>query len=129
MSRESFARKTEEKVRETVASILVMDVSDPRVALITVTGAKVSPDKSVASVYVSADRDRYDEVLAGLKSATGHIRSRLGQALGWRVSPELRFFIDESVDQGERITAALENVPPTLIDGDGAKPSVPEDDE
>lgn len=129
MSRESFARKTDEKVRETVASILVMDVSDPRIALITVTGAKVSPDKSVASVYVSADRDRYDEVLAGLKSATGHIRSRLGQALGWRVSPELRFFIDESVDEGERISAALENVPPTLVDGEGAKPSVPEDDE
>lgn len=129
MSRESFARKTDEQVRETVASILMMEVSDPRVALITVTGAKVSPDKSVASVYVSADPSRYDEVLAGLKSATGHIRSRLGQALGWRVSPELRFFIDESVDAGERIERALLDVPPTLRDGSGAEPSVPEDDE
>lgn len=128
MGRESFARKTDEQVRETVASIIVQEISDPRVALVSVTGAKVSPDKSVATVYVSTDPGRYDEVLAGLKSATGRIRSRLGHALGWRVSPELRFFIDESVDAGERITEALTHVPPTLIDGEGAEPSVPEDE-
>lgn len=128
MSRESFARRTDEKVRETVAAILVSEISDPRVAFVTVTGAKVSPDKSVASVYVSADPGRYDEVLAGLTSATGRVRSLLGRSLGWRVSPELRFFIDESVDAGEIIDRALSNVPPTLIDGEGAEPSVPEDE-
>lgn len=42
--------------------------------------------------------------------------------------PELRFFIDESVDTGERITQALTHVPPTLVDGEGAEPSVPEDE-
>lgn len=128
MSREAFGRRTEEKVRETVAEILVSEISDPRVALVTVTGAKVSPDKSVASVYVSAAPDRYDEVLAGLTSAAGRIRSILGRSLGWRVSPELRFFIDESVDAGEMIDRALSNVPPTLLDGSGAEPSVPGDE-
>lgn len=128
MSRESVGRRVDEQVRETVAALLVSEVSDPRVALVTVTGAKVSPDKSVASVYVSADPGRYDEVLEGLQSARGHVRSLLGRSLGWRVSPELRFFIDDSVDAGARITAALSNVPPTLIDGEGAEPSVPEDE-
>lgn len=128
MSRESFGRKSDEQVRETVASILTIDVSDPRLALVTVTGAKVSPDKSVASVYVAAAPGTYDDVLAGLESARGHIRSRLGAALGWRVSPELRFFIDESVDEGERIAEALSHVPPSLADGSGAEPSVPEDE-
>ncbi len=128
MSRESFGRKTDEQVRETVAAILATEMSDPRVALITVTGAKVSPDRSVANVYVSSHPDRYDEVIAGLDSAKGRIRSLLGHALGWRVTPELRFFIDESVDAGERIAEALTHVPPTLLDGIGAEPSVPEDD-
>jgi ribosome-binding factor A len=128
MTRESFARKNEEQVREAVASIIAIDLSDPRLALVTITGTKVSPDKSVASVYVSAAPGCYDDVLAGLDSARGHIRSRLGHALGWRVSPELRFFIDESVDQGERISEALSNVPPTLRSGQCAEPSVPEDD-
>jgi ribosome-binding factor A len=119
----------DEKIRETVAEIIATDLSDPRVAFITVTGAKVSPDRSVASVYVSADSGRYGEVLAGLESAKGHIRSMLGRNLDWRVTPEIRFFIDESVDAGERITRALADVPPTLLDGVGAEPSVPEDEE
>ncbi len=129
MSRESFGRKNDEQVREAAAAILATEISDPRVALVTVTGARVSPDKSVATVYVSADPERYDEVLAGLESAKGRVRSLLGSSLGWRVSPQLRFFIDESVDQGERISRALEEVPPTLINGEGARPSVPEDEE
>ncbi len=128
MSRESFARKVDEQVRETVAAILAVDISDPRVAFVTVTGAKVSPDKSVASVYVAAAPGTYEQVLDGLESAKGHIRSRLGRSLGWRVSPELRFFIDASVDESERIAEALTNVPPTLADGIGAEPSVPEDE-
>jgi ribosome-binding factor A len=128
MSRESFARKVDEQVRETVAAILAVDISDPRVDFVTVTGAKVSPDKSVASVYVAAAPGTYDQVLDGLESAKGHIRSRLGRSLGWRVSPELRFFIDASVDESERIAEALTNVPPTLADGVGAEPSVPEDE-
>lgn len=127
--RESFGRKSDERVRETVADIVATEISDPRVMLVTVTGAKVSSDRSVAEVFVSASPERYDEVLAGLDSAKGRIRSLLGHRLGWRVSPELRFHIDESVDEGERIAEALTHVPPTLADGQGAEPSVPEDEE
>lgn len=128
MTRESFGRRMDEKIRELVAEILATEVSDPRLTLVTVTGAKVSPDRSVASVYVSADKDRYEEVLAGLESAKGRVRSLLGRGLGWRVTPELRFFIDESVDTGARIAEALLDVPPTLLDGEGATPSVDEDE-
>lgn len=126
--RESFGRKSEEQLREAVAEIITLDISDPRVELITVTGVKVSPDRSVATVYVSASPDRYEEVLAGLESAKGRLRSRLGHALGWRVSPELRFFIDESVDESQRISEALTHEPPSIAAG-GAKPSVDEDAE
>jgi ribosome-binding factor A len=127
--RESFGRKSDEQLRETIASIIATEISDPRVALITVTGAKVSSDRSVAEVFVTSSPERYEEVIAGLDSAKGRIRSLLGHALGWRVSPELRFHIDESVDAGQRIAEALTQVPPTLVDGVGAEPSVPEDEE
>lgn len=127
--RESFGRRMDEQVHETVAEILATEISDPRVALVTVTGARVSSDRSVASVYVTAEPGRYDEVLAGLESAKGRVRSLLGHALGWRVTPEVRFFIDDSVDAGERIAEALTHVPPSLQDGRGAEPSVDEDDE
>jgi ribosome-binding factor A len=129
MSRDSFGRKMDEKIREMVAEIIATEISDPRLELITVTGAKVSSDRSVATVYVSASPDRYDEVLEGLESARGRVRSALGRTLNWRVTPELRFFIDESVDAGARMAEALLVVPPTLLDGQGAEPSVDEDDE
>lgn len=107
-------RRLGEQARETIASLLVEEISDPRVELVTVTGTEVSPDRSVLLVFVSADPERYEEVLAGLESAKGRLRSLLGHALGWRVTPELRFAIDESVDTGMRIDEALHTVPPTL---------------
>ncbi|MDR3687137.1 MAG: 30S ribosome-binding factor RbfA [Coriobacteriia bacterium] len=108
-------RKLGEQAREVVASLLVSEVSDPRVRLVTITGAEVSPDRSVLLVFVSADPERYDEVLAGLESAKGRLRSMIGHALGWRVTPELKFYIDTSVDSGMTIDEALRQVPPTLV--------------
>jgi ribosome-binding factor A len=114
MKQTPHTRRLGEHAREVVASLLVTEVSDPRLMLVTVTGAEVSPDRSVLLVFVSTDPDRYDEVLAGLESAKGRLRSKLGHALGWRVTPELKFYIDKSVDSGMAIDEALRAVPPTL---------------
>jgi ribosome-binding factor A len=116
------SRRLNETAREIIASILATEVSDPRVEFVTVTGAEVSPDRSVMSVFVSTDPERYEEVLAGLESAKGRIRSLLGHAITWRVTPELRFFIDESVDSGMRIEEALREVPHTLAAERAAEP-------
>ena len=114
MKQTPSTRRLNEQAREIIASLLITEVSDPRLALVTVTGTEVSPDRSVMSVYVSTDPDRYEEVLAGLDSAKGRIRTLLGRAITWRVTPELRFFIDKSVDSGARINDALRDVPATL---------------
>ena len=110
-------RKLSETIREIVASILQDEISDPRLELVTVTGVDVAPDVSVATVFVIAhgDEKRYEEVLAGFASAGGRIRSLLGARLHTRVTPELRFEIDRSVDEGIRITEALKTVPPSLL--------------
>ncbi len=110
-------RKVNETVREAIASILIDEISDPRLDFVTVTGAEVSPDFSVAAVYVTAhgDESRYEEVLAGLESAKGRIRSLLGRRVKTRLTPELRFAIDTSVDEGMRISEALKDVPPSLL--------------
>ena len=78
----------------------------------------LSSDLGVANVYVTAhgDQERYAEVLDGSDSAKGRIRTLLGEQITLRFTPELRFFIDESVDEGQRIDQALQNVPPTLAD-------------
>lgn len=108
------SRKTNEIARERIAQTLLTQVSDPRLAMVTVTGCEVAIDRSVCNVYISADRASYDEVAAGLESAKGRIRYLLGKGLGWRLTPELRFIIDTTVDEAERIAEALKTVPPTM---------------
>jgi ribosome-binding factor A len=114
MKQNAGSRRTNEIAREKLASILLFEVADPDLDLITITGVEVSVDKSRLVAYVSCDATRYEEVMAGLTRAKGRIRSLLGHALGWRVTPELVFRIDTTTDEAERIERALANVPPTM---------------
>ncbi len=114
MKQNRTTRRLGEILREKVSSILLFEVSDPRLDMITITGAEVSVDRSFARVYVSASPERYDEVLEGLESAKGRIRSILGRSLDWRVTPELVFEIDRTADEAERIAHALRDAPASL---------------
>ena len=114
MKQNQFSRRTNEIAREKLSWILLFEISDPDLQLVTVTSCEVSVDKSFMRAYVSCEPDRYENVLAALKRAKGRIRSLLGHALNWRVTPELDFKIDTTTDEAERIAQALEVVPPTL---------------
>ena len=114
MKQNQFSRRTNEIAREKLSWILLFEISDPDLQLVTVTSCEVSVDKSFMRAYVSCEPDRYEKVLTALKRAKGRIRSLLGHALNWRVTPELDFKIDTTTDEAERIAQALEVVPPTL---------------
>ena len=108
MKQSASNRKVNEQAREVIASILLFDVSDPRLHLVTITGCEVSYDRSVCNVYYSADRNEYEDVAAAFEKASGRIRSLMARKLSWRVAPALRFILDKSVDEAERIASALE---------------------
>lgn len=114
MKQTESTRRLAQEARSKIATILLTEISDPRLSLVTVTDCEVSIDRSLCRVYVSAAPGTYDEVLSGLNSAKGRIRSLLGRSLTWRVTPELVFAIDRSTDEAMRITEALKNVPPTM---------------
>ena len=114
MKQNNATRRLGEQLREKLGYILLFEIADPRLDLVTLTGVEVSIDRSFARVFVSCDGDRYDEVMEALASARGHIRGLLARSLDWRVVPELDFRIDRSTDEAERISRALENVPATL---------------
>jgi ribosome-binding factor A len=109
-------RKLGEAVREALAEVLREDVADPRLDFVTITSVQVASDLGVADVYVTThgDQERYDELLEGLRSADGRIRSGLARRVKLRITPELRYHLDTSVDQGMRIYEALKNVPPSM---------------
>lgn len=114
MKQTPMTRRLGEQLREKLGYILLFEISDPRLELVTLTGVEVSQDRSFARVFVSCEGDRYEEVLEALNTAKGRIRSLLARSLDWRVTPELAFKIDRSTDEAEAISRALENVPATL---------------
>ena len=107
MKQSSSNRRVNEQAREVISEILLFEISDPRLDMVTITGVEVSYDRSVANVYYSTEPSRYTEVAQAFNAAAGRIRSLMAKKLSWRVAPELRFHLDESVDNAERIAEAL----------------------
>ena len=108
MVRESSTqRKINEQAREAMASVLLFDVSDPRLREVTVTGCKVSPDRTHCAVFYEAPAGMYDACEAAFKKAGSAIRACMAKRLGWRVTPALQFILDNTVDDALRISAAL----------------------
>lgn len=114
MKQNNVTRRLSEQLREKLGYILLFEIADPRLDLVTLTGVEVTQDRSYARIFVSCDGSRYQEVLDVLNAAKGRIRSLLARSLDWRIVPELDFRIDRSTDEAERIAHALENVPPTI---------------
>lgn len=93
-------------------SIVLRDgVRDPRVSGCMVSVMEVSADKdlTLAKVYVSifgAD-GREEEVLKGLNSAEGYIKSCLKNKIILRAMPSLRFILDTSISYGMKMDKRL----------------------
>ncbi|KAJ7967233.1 ribosome-binding factor A family protein [Quillaja saponaria] len=81
-------------------------------SLTTISDVEVSADLQVVKVYVSVFGDeRGKEVaLAGLKSKAKYVRSVLGRRMKLRLTPEIRFIEDESLERGSRVIAILDKI-------------------
>ncbi len=109
MAKNRIGRINEEIQRELAA--LLPTVKDPRVTgLISVTAVETTADLKYAKVYISVlDRSDREQVLKGLKSASGWLRRELGRALDLRNTPELSFYADDSMAKGAHILEMLRN--------------------
>jgi ribosome-binding factor A len=113
MASQSRQEKVAEAIQHEVGQMLIRGLKDPRIgALVTITGAKVSPDLREAWVYyaVHGDARVRQDTAVGLEAAKGFIRREIGKAVRLRNSPELHFVVDESIDRGERIELLLKQV-------------------
>ena len=102
-----------DEVKRIVADLIRTELDDPRVPVFTsLTEVTVSKDFNYADLYVSvlADRDGKEEAVKALNNAKGFLRSALAKRIDLRVSPELRFHLDDSFDKGKRIDELLAQV-------------------
>ena len=97
---------------EVISDLLRREIRDPRIGSVTLTGAKVSKDLRHARVYFTllGGDDDATEVTAGLKSATGYIRSKVAKELKLRFVPTIEFVYDETEDEARRIETLLKQV-------------------
>jgi len=100
-----------DEMQKEIAMIL-REVKDPRVsgAFISVTAVEATADLKFAKVYYSAMLGDKKEVAAGLKACAGYIRRCLAARMNLRMTPELNFIADKSIEHGAHISKLLENI-------------------
>jgi ribosome-binding factor A len=105
-------QRVAEQVRHELSKMIEHEVEDPRLAMISLTDATISPDLRDASIYVSSLQGEAvrDEVLAGLEAARGFLRRGLGVRLKLRVVPNLHFHWDKSLETGDRISQLIDRI-------------------
>lgn len=106
-----------ERVRIELSTLLTRTVRDPAVSGITITHVSMTADLQLARVYYTVldGGDRRDTA-RGLRRAKTYLRRLIGQRLQLRQVPELRFMLDEHLDQQDRLAkifAEIENERPS----------------
>jgi ribosome-binding factor A len=109
---EARTRRMSVRVREIVASVIELQVKDPRLGMVTVTDARLTPDLREATVFytVWGDDEERESTAAALESAKGVIRSAVGRGTGLKHTPTLAFVHDALPDNAKHLDELLERV-------------------
>lgn len=120
MARSYRKERLNERLKELLGELILNQIKDPRVGLVTITSVSVAPDLAVAKVYftVMGDEDARAETRKGLESASRYLRKTIGRELKLRQMPELRFVYDDTLDRSIRIERAIDRIRENQIDDD-----------
>lgn len=112
MADQARARRMSVRIREIVADVIERQVKDPRLGMVTVTDARLTPDLREATVFYTVwgdDATRADTAVA-LESAKGVIRSAVGRGTGLKHTPSLAFIPDAVPENARHLEELLEQV-------------------
>ena len=104
------AARVAERIREDASRIILYELVDPRIELVTVTKVDISNDLHYATVYVSVlgDENKRRTVLRGLESARGLVQSRIAKGLGLREAPIISFEYDHSIEKAIELSKLID---------------------
>ncbi len=104
--------RIDEEMKKEISHIITYDLKDPNITgLISVTKVKVSGDLKYAKVYVSMINAKDNkQVLATLKKSSGFVRTELAKRMNLRLTPEIIFIFDDSIEYGAKIDTILKEV-------------------
>lgn len=102
-----------EEVMRAICEIIQNEIKDPRIQEMTsVTKVIVAPDLKTCKVFVSVlgDDEKKEKTMAGLRSASSFMRRRLATDLNLRITPELAFIPDDSIEYGVRMSRLIDDI-------------------
>lgn len=106
-----------DRVRKTLmkelSDILCRGVKDPRIeGVVSITDIELPSDFSLAKVYVSVygSEEQQKQVLEALKDNAPKMRKEIGRRIRLRNTPELLFFLDNSLERGSKITELINKI-------------------
>jgi ribosome-binding factor A len=126
----SRAQRVGDQIQKELASLIQLEVSDPRIGMVSITGVEVSRDLSHAKVFVTVmntlsedasvnqltlsspgelDRIEVEENIRALSKASGFLRTMLSKRLRSRSIPKLQFFYDNSIERGQQLSGLIDN--------------------
>ncbi len=106
----NFARteRVAQQMQREIAELVRLEINDPRVRLVTITGVEVASDYSHAKIFFTRLDGKHDEAQQGLEHAGGFLRSQLARSLKLRVMPQLHFVFDASVERGSHLSQLID---------------------
>jgi ribosome-binding factor A len=111
MATDRRVSRVAELIKREVSHMLLNGIKDDRVGsgMVSVTDVAVSGDLQHAKIFVSiyGTDEAKAETMAGLKSATGFVRSEIGARVRLRRTPEVVFIEDNSIERGNKVLALL----------------------
>ena len=110
--------RIDEELKKEISNIINYELKNPNVTgLISVTKTKITPDLKYAKVYVSIlNSKNIKTTFATLKKSSGFIRSEIAKRINLRITPELVFVLDDSMEYGAKIDQILKEIMPKKED-------------
>lgn len=97
-----------EQIQRELAELIRLEVKDPRVRLVTLTGVEVTRDYGHAKVFYTTLEGANIKVQQGLERASGFLRSQLAHAMKLRITPQLHFVFDSSIERGAHLSQLID---------------------
>ncbi|MDY0360467.1 MAG: 30S ribosome-binding factor RbfA [Desulforegulaceae bacterium] len=101
------------QIQAIVSEVLIKKTKDPRLFGVSITDVKMNGDLSCAYVYFAvtgANEKKIKEVQSGFKSAKGFFKKVIGTEIKLRYTPDLKFYYDSVLDQGQKMDELLRSL-------------------
>ena len=103
------SRRVGEQIQRELAELIQFTLKDPRLGRVTLSQVEVSRDLAYAKVYVTPGLGTdIAGSLQALTSAAGFLRRELGRRMKLRMTPELRFIHDTTLERASNISELIE---------------------